>query len=73
MAEYRRTEYRIGPDGTVTVVVLDGEGESCLLTTEASETALGTVVERQLQPEFSQMSAEQETSDTLQQSTTHSG
>ncbi|MEN9204286.1 MAG: DUF2997 domain-containing protein [Thermostichales cyanobacterium SZTDM-1c_bins_54] len=52
MAAYRRTEYRILPDGSVSVSVLDGEGESCLLITADAEAALGQVQERRLKPEF---------------------
>jgi hypothetical protein len=52
MAAYQRTEYRIQPDGSVTIAVLNGEGESCLQATQAAETALGEVQARQVLPEF---------------------
>ncbi len=52
MATYQRTEYRIQPDGSVTIAVLNGEGESCLRATQTPETALGEVQTRQILPEF---------------------
>ena len=52
MAEYQKIEYRIGPDGKVTETVLNGQGESCTLATEALEQSLGQVESRELLPEY---------------------
>ncbi|MBD1844465.1 DUF2997 domain-containing protein [Cyanobacteria bacterium FACHB-63] len=52
MANYQQIEYRIGKDGKVTEMVLNGSGESCTLATEDLERSLGSIEERELLPEY---------------------
>lgn len=52
MAKYQKIEYKIGKDGKLTETVLNGQGESCLLATEALGRSLGQVESREHLPEF---------------------
>lgn len=55
MPEYIKVEYRIGKDGRVAETVLNGSGSSCTLATAGLESALGAVQNRELLPEFHQL------------------
>lgn len=52
MAEYQRIEYRIGQDGKVIEIVLDGSGVSCTAATTPMEQALGQVKSQELLPAY---------------------
>jgi hypothetical protein len=52
MNENRQIEYLIKPDGTIIERVINGSDQSCLSLTSAIETALGEVLDRELQPEY---------------------
>ncbi len=52
MSLYQTIEYRIGPDGQIHETVLNGDGSSCTLATASLEMELGTVVKRELLPEY---------------------
>ncbi len=52
MGVYQRIEYRIGKDGKITQIVLDGQGQQCLELTAPLEASLGKVETRELLPEY---------------------
>ena len=52
MANYQQIEYRIGKDGKVTEMVLNGAGESCTLATEELERSLGLIESHDLLSEY---------------------
>ena len=52
MAEYQRIEYRIGNDGTITEIVLNATGASCIEATTAMEQALGSVASQEFLPAY---------------------
>jgi hypothetical protein len=54
MADYQRIEYRIGSDGTITEIVLNASGASCIDATAPIEQALGTVTSQERLPEYDQ-------------------
>lgn len=55
MAEYQKIEYRIGKDGKITEIVLEGvSGEQCLELTREIEDRLGEVEDREFLPEYEQ-------------------
>ncbi|NJL98670.1 MAG: DUF2997 domain-containing protein [Synechococcaceae cyanobacterium RM1_1_27] len=62
MSSYQKIEYRIGTDGQIHETVLNGEGSSCTLATAGIEAELGTVLQRELLPEYqNQAEAEEAT------------
>jgi len=52
MSAYQRIEYRIGKDGKIIQLVLDGQGQQCLELTAQLEANLGKVETRELLPEY---------------------
>ena len=52
MSSYQKIEYRIGTDGQIYETVLNGDGASCTLATAGMEAELGTVLQRELLPEY---------------------
>jgi hypothetical protein len=52
MSSYQKIEYRIGTDGQIYETVLNGDGASCTLETAGIEAELGTVLKRELLPEY---------------------
>jgi len=52
MSAYQRIEYRIGKDGQIIQLVLDGQGQQCLELTAQLEANLGKVETRELLPAY---------------------
>lgn len=74
MAHYQKVEYRIGKEGQITETVLNGSGVGCTQSTANLEASLGTVVERDLLPEYYAVPETETLGDhTILISQTHSG